>query len=75
MLTNKRFLNTPEAAQYIGRHRSTLDKWREAKIILPFYRQGKAIRYDTDDLDRYMTSIKIEPIAYGCPQVSRASGC
>ena len=75
MPTNKRFLNTPEAAQYIGRHRSTLDKWREAIIILPFYRQGKAIRYDTDDLDRYMTSIKIEPIAYGCPQVSRASGC
>ena len=71
----KRFLKTPAAADYIGRHRSALDKWRASKIILPFYQDGPLVQYDIDDLDAYLESRKVEPIAYGCPEVSRASGC
>jgi hypothetical protein len=62
----RKYLSTPAAAEYIGRHRSSLDKWRAARIVLPFYQDGVKILYCTDDLDAYLASKRIEPIAYGC---------
>lgn len=64
------WLSIQEAAEYIDRHRSTLDKWRADKVVLPFYQQDKKIMYAVDDLDAYINSLRIEPIAYGCPEVS-----
>lgn len=66
-----RFLNTPEAAEYIGRHRSTLDKWRAENVVLPYYRDGQHIFYAIEDLDAYLASRRVEPIAYGCPSVAQ----
>ena len=54
-----------EAASYIHRHASTLDKWRAQKISLPFYKDGKKVLYCVDDLDAYLASKRVEPIAYG----------
>jgi excisionase family DNA binding protein len=61
----ERFLNTPKAAEYLGLSRSTLDKWRASKIVLPFYRERNIVRYDVEDLDRYLELIRVEPVAYG----------
>ena len=65
-----RFLNTPEAADYIGRHRSTLDKWRAENIVLPYYKDGPHIFYATEDLDAYLSSRRVEPVAYSHPRVT-----
>ena len=62
----KRFLSINEAAEYIDRHRSTLDKWRAEKIVLPFYKHGNKIMYAIDDLDAYLASRRVEPVAYAC---------
>lgn len=59
----KRFLNTQDAADYIDRNRSTLDKWRAAKIVLPFFRDGGKVMYDVADLDAYLDRHKVIPIA------------
>lgn len=52
----KRFLTISEAAEYIDRHRSTLDKWRAEGVVLPFYRDGRKVMYDIRDLDSYLAS-------------------
>lgn len=62
----KRFLTILEAAEYIDRHRSTLDKWRAENVVLPYYRDGLKIMYAIDDLDAYLASLRVEPVAYSC---------
>ena len=59
----EQFLSRREAARYIFRHASTLDKWRAERINLPFYRDGKKVLYAVSDLDRYLLSKRVEPIA------------
>ena len=61
----KKFYSRAEAASYIHRHASTLDKWRAQKIYLPFYKDGKKVLYCVDDLDAYLASRRVEPIACG----------
>lgn len=60
------------AAAYIGRCVSTLDKWRADRIVLPFYKDRRLVFYDEADLDSYLASKRIEPIAYGCPDVAQS---
>lgn len=60
-----RFLTRHEAARYIYRHPSTLDKWRADKVRLPFYKDGKNVLYSIIDLDKYLASKRVEPVAYG----------
>lgn len=64
----KKFLTILQAAEYIDRHRSTLDKWRAEKVVLPFYQDGGKVFYSVEDLDNYLVSRRVEPVAYGCPQ-------
>ena len=59
----EQFLSRTEAAKYIFRHASTLDKWRAERVNLPFYRDGKSVLYAISDLDRYLASKRLEPIA------------
>lgn len=64
--TSKR-LSRAEAAVYIGVSKKTLDKWAWAgEPFIPYYRigvggprGGRAI-YDTDDLDKYLASCRVE---------------
>lgn len=65
MPDNRKFLNTPDAARYISRHRSTLDKWRAENLVLPYYRDRLKVWYAVDDLDAYLNSKRVEPVAYG----------
>lgn len=64
----ERFLSVIAAAGHIDRHRSTLDKWRAEHIVLPFYKDNGKIFYDVNDLDEYLASCRVEPIAYGLTQ-------
>ena len=34
-------------------------------MVLPYYRDGMKIMYDVEDLDAYLASKRIEPVAYG----------
>lgn len=60
---NEQYLSRAGAAKYIFRHVSTLDKWRAERVNLPFYRDGKCVLYSLSDLDRYLASTRVEPIA------------
>lgn len=48
------------------------DNWRAARIVLPFYQDGQKVTYCTDDLDDYLASKRVEPIAYGYPQAANS---
>jgi predicted DNA-binding transcriptional regulator AlpA len=47
-------LRTPAAADYLGYSESTLEKKRLTGDGPPFIRLGRAIVYDTRDLDRWL---------------------
>ena len=64
----KHFLSVLEAAEHISRHRSTLDKWRAENVVLPFYQDSEKVMYAINDLDDYLESCRVEPVAYGCEQ-------
>ena len=67
----KHFLSVIAAADYLDRHRSTLDKWRAEHVVLPFYKDNDKIMYAINDLDDYLQSCRVEPVAYGCKQRGR----
>jgi excisionase family DNA binding protein len=55
--TNRRRVTEAEAAVYLGVKPQTLAVWRSTqRYALPFYRVGRAIRYDTADLDAFLES-------------------
>lgn len=59
-----RMISTKEAAEYLGVSRQFLerDRWKGAKI--PFVRIGaKAVRYNTEVLDRYMDDNTVHALA------------
>ena len=53
---NKAFLNTPEAAEYLGLQKSTLDAWRCRGGGPRFVKLGSAVRYRQADLDAWIES-------------------
>ena len=56
----KRWLNTDQAAEYLGCSRNFLDKNRLTRIRqIPFTRLGRVIRYDVFDLDAYLEAAKV----------------
>lgn len=52
----QQFLTTPQAAEYIGLHKSTLDTWRCRGEGPRFVKLGRAVRYRIKDLDAYIES-------------------
>ena len=54
-----RWLTTVQAAAYLGCSKSTLEKDRVYRLLkIPFTRLGKSVRYDQQDLDRYLEARK-----------------
>ena len=54
-----RWLTTAQAAAYLGCSKSTLEKDRVYRLRkIPFTRLGKSVRYDQQDLDRYLEARK-----------------
>jgi predicted DNA-binding transcriptional regulator AlpA len=54
-----RRIKTPEAAAYIGSAEATLNKDRlTGRLGIPFIKIGRAVVYDTTELDRWLESRK-----------------
>ena len=54
-----RWLSTAQAEAYLGCSKSTLEKDRVYRLLkIPFTRLGKSVRYDQQDLDRYLEARK-----------------
>jgi predicted DNA-binding transcriptional regulator AlpA len=49
-----RWLDAREAAEHMGFAPKTLANWRAAEQGPRFRRVGRAIRYDAEELDRYI---------------------
>ena len=52
----KRYLRTPEAADYIGLTKSTLEKLRLTGVGPVFSSLGRIVVYDRGDLDAWVAS-------------------
>lgn len=50
------FFTVKEAAAHLGISPHTMNNWRVTGEGPPFYRMGKFIRYDRDELDAWMRS-------------------
>jgi hypothetical protein len=60
---NPHFLNTEEAAKFLGKAPGTLVVWRSTKRYdLPYIKIGGSIRYDMDDLIAFVESQRVEPV-------------
>jgi hypothetical protein len=59
---SKRFLNTEQAADVLGKSPGTLVIWRSTKRYdLPYHKIGGSVRYDVDALEEFISSQRIEP--------------
>lgn len=61
-----KYLTSKEAAQYIGVSVDLLQKWRTLGIGIPYIKLGEShsslVRYDIEDLNRYLESLKIKTL-------------
>jgi excisionase family DNA binding protein len=57
LASGRRYLSYAEAARYTGLSRWTLSRAHE-RGNLPVARVGRAVRFDTEDLDRFMAECK-----------------
>lgn len=62
MTTAKRMLRTPAAAEFLGVRPNTLEIWRHQKRGPKFYRVGRCIVYDQEDLDAYVQAHGVHTI-------------
>jgi len=63
-MKHRKRLDRKGAAEYINKTVSTLDKWRSERVVLPFYKDARAVWYYEDDLDAYLEACRVEPVAY-----------
>jgi len=54
----QRYMAVQEAARYIGVTETALRR-RVERGSIPFIRDGRSIRFDASDLDRYMAAHKV----------------
>jgi excisionase family DNA binding protein len=60
--TNDTYLDTAQAAAYIGYSKSALELWRTQKLNLPFHKVGGGrVRYCKSDLDAFLARGRVEP--------------
>lgn len=58
--TRSTFLNTPEAAEFLGTSPGTLVVWRCTKRYdLPYIKLGHLVKYDLADLEAFVESRKV----------------
>lgn len=56
MATNQTFLDSDQAAEYLGLKRTTLEAWRCRGGGPRFAKLGRAVRYRKSDLDDWIES-------------------
>ena len=63
---NAKYLSPKDAAKYIGVSLDLLQKWRTLGIGIPYIKLGESssslVRYDIDDLNNYLASLKIKTL-------------
>ena len=57
----KRFLNSRELARYLGLCEPTVRDWVRLKKV-PFYKLGKAVRFDLREIEKWLESKRIKPV-------------
>jgi Helix-turn-helix domain len=63
---NTNFLNTDEAAKFLGKAPATLVIWRSTKRYgLPYIKMGGSVRYAMDDLLAFVEAQRVEPTTHG----------
>ncbi len=55
----KAFVNTHEAAEYLGLAEITLQIWRQNGNGPPYVKIGRAVRYSLQDLDEWVNARKV----------------
>ena len=55
-MTVTRLHTTPEAADYLGLSKNTLNRWRHTGDGPRFVKLGRAVRYRREDLDEWVAS-------------------
>jgi excisionase family DNA binding protein len=58
------WINTEEAAQYLGVTTRTIANYRERGMI-PFSQVGRIIRYRKEDLEGFLMEHYVQPYNYG----------
>lgn len=57
------FLNTEEAAKFLGKAPGTLVVWRSTKRYdLPYHKIGGSVRYAMEDLVAFLEAQRVEPV-------------
>lgn len=51
---NPKYLNIKEASQYLGFSVHTLYSWTRGQRRIPFIKKGGRVRFDRDELERWM---------------------
>lgn len=59
MTSKRKLLNSQEAAEYLGLSLSYFRKMMMRRIIPMYKPNGKLCFFDPDDLDTYLTSVRI----------------
>ena len=54
------FLDTAQAAHYLGYSKSTLEWWRGEGIGPDHYKTGRRVRYKKSDLDAYIEAGRVQ---------------
>jgi excisionase family DNA binding protein len=60
-IVNKQWINTEEAAQFLGVTTRTIANYRERGLI-PFAQVGRVIRYRREDLNRFLMEHYVKPL-------------
>ena len=58
----RRLLNIREASGLLGLSVHTIYSWISQKRSIPYVKLGKAVRFDTRDLDKWIERMKVHPI-------------
>ena len=57
------FLNTEEAAKFLGKAPGTLVVWRSTRRYdLPYHKIGGSVRYSMADLIAFLEAQRVEPV-------------
>jgi predicted DNA-binding transcriptional regulator AlpA len=67
MSKQRRFVRTPEAAEYCGIGESTLEKYRVYGGGPTYLKAGRTVLYDVDDIDRWLASLRRKSTSKAAP--------
>jgi len=65
-MIRKNVLNEREAAQFLGVAVQTLRNWRSQRRGVPYLKIGRAVRYRLEDLENFISDVRIVPEASEC---------